>query len=114
MPAPRSTLVASNRFALCATLIEKSVLRFTPAGVPVMPASFRYEGAAIEAGGERQLAFEFDVVAIGEIGLRLAAMELGAVLDLAGFLAPQSRRSQKLRLHVTDFKKFQEPGVQEH
>jgi len=111
MPASRWTRVASNRFALCATLIEKSVLRHTPAGVPVMPAGFRYEGAVIEAGGERQLAFEFDVVAIGSTGLRLAAMELGAVLDLAGFLAPQSRRSPKLRLHVTDFRKIQEPGI---
>ena len=83
-----------------------------------MPASFRYAGAVIEAGGERQLAFEFDVIAIGDIGLRLAAMELGAALDLAGFLAPQSRRSHKLLLHVTDFrvtdlKKIQEPGIQE-
>lgn len=66
-------------------------------------AKFAHSAAVIEAGSERQLDFEFAAIAIGDIGQRLAAQALGSELELDGFFAPVSRRSQRLRIHITDY-----------
>ena len=64
---------------------------------------FQFEGNAVEAGFERQLDFEFDVVAVGDVAERLAHVALGSGLVLSGFLAPASRRSRRIQLHVTEY-----------
>lgn len=92
-----------NRFRLCAVLVEKAALRYTPAGLPVLEAGFRYKGTALEAGVERELAFDLTALALGNVGEQLDREPLGAELELAGFLAPRSRRSSRIVLHVTEY-----------
>lgn len=94
-----------NRFQLGGELIEISVTRYTPAGIAVVEAKFRHAGAVIEAEIERELQFDFDAIALGETALRLAALELGAAAEVAGFFAPKSKRSARLVLHVTDLRR---------
>lgn len=95
-----------NRIRLHARLVERSALRFTPAGLAVAEARFAHRGDVSEAGGLRQLDFEFAAVAIGSVAQTLANVALGRELALDGFLAPASRRSRRLTIHITDYQEI--------
>ena len=85
------------------TLIERSAIRFTPAGIPVVEAQLQHLSELVEAGMKRRLDFAFDALAIGDTAKRLAAESLGSELALSGFMAPRSRRSTRLLVHVLEF-----------
>ncbi len=93
----------TNRVRLRAKLVALAELRYTPAGVAVMQAGLRYEGAVAEAGIERQLEFDLAALAVGAAAQRLAQQALGAELNIEGFLAPRRKRSPTLVLHITEF-----------
>ena len=94
----------TNRVRLRAKLVARGDLRYTPAGVAVLQAGLSHEGTVAEAGIERQLAFELEAVAVGDLAQRLQRLALGTEFDVDGFLAPRSQRSRSLRLHITEFK----------
>lgn len=94
-----------NRLAISAVPIERTVLRYTPAGIPVAELSFRFEGVVVEVGAERQLGFEFAAIAMGPLATTLIDEPLGQSLSLTGFIAPRSRRSQRLIVHITEYEK---------
>jgi len=98
-----------NRLQMSATLIERTNLRYTPAGIPVIEAQLQHRSQTQEAGIERLLDFAFGAVAIGELAKRLANEDLGGHLQLSGFLAPRSRRSNRLLVHVLDFTRCAAP-----
>ncbi len=92
-----------NHVTLTARLIERDTLRYTPAGMPVTEAVFSHEGEVTEAGVVRQLNIEVETITLGALAQRVQALALGTPVKLTGFLAPRSRRSRKLRIHITDF-----------
>ncbi len=92
-----------NQVRIRAAAVAKSALRYTPAGVAVLEASFSHESVVTEAGGERNLSFEFSAVALGAIAQALDREPLGASLVLEGFVAPRTRRSARLVVHVTEY-----------
>ncbi len=92
-----------NHVTLTARLIERDTLRYTPAGLPVTEAVFSHEGEVTEAGVIRQLNIEVETITLGALAQRVQALALGTPVKLTGFLAPRSRRSRKLRIHITDF-----------
>ncbi len=92
-----------NRLRISATLVGRSALRYTPAGMPVCEAQCQHSGAVIEAGLERQLAFEFAAIAAGSVAERLNGLALGSAIELEGFIATTSQRTAKLRIHITEF-----------
>jgi len=63
-----------------------------------------------EAGIDRQLDFSFGAIAIGEAARQLAQENLGEELELEGFVAPRSRRSSRLLVHVRSFRRCPEAG----
>ena len=83
--------------------VARSALRYTPAGVPVAQMSLRHESAVTEAGIERSLGFEFAAVAVGPVAVALEREPLGKAIDIAGFIAPKSRRSSKLVVHIIEY-----------
>jgi len=83
--------------------VAKSALRYTPAGVAVFEAACMHEGTVSEAGSERKLAFEFTTVAVGAIAQALDREPLGASMTVTGFMAPRTRRSTRLVLHITEY-----------
>ena len=93
----------TNRVRLRARLLARADLRYTPAGVAVLQAALRYDGAVAEAGIERRLDFELEAIAVGEAAQLLDRQALGSDLEVTGFLAPRSRRSRTLALHITEF-----------
>jgi primosomal replication protein N len=93
-----------NRVTLAARLLARAAVRYTPAGLPVIDLSLRHAGTVVEAQLPRQLDFELAAVALGEAAQRLSRVALGAELQFDGFLAPRTRRSKTLVLHITDYR----------
>ena len=94
---------AVNRWAIAARLVRQGKVRYTPAGLRVQELGFQFAGTVVEAGFERQLDFEFDAIAVGDVAGQLASVALGTELGLSGFFAPVSKRAKRLRLHITEY-----------
>jgi primosomal replication protein N len=92
-----------NEIRLSGVLVERAALRYTPAGVPVVEAQIRHCSEVIEAAAPRTLEFVVGAIALGPVAVELERAALGATLRLSGFLAPRSRRSGRLVMHVTRY-----------
>ena len=79
-----------NQLELVATIAERDVLRYTPAGVPIVSAILMHSGQQEEAGVARQVEFEIPAFAAGEISGRFGSAELGASYRFSGFLAKKT------------------------
>lgn len=93
-----------NQFRVQATALAKSALRYTPAGVAVLEANFQHEGTVTEAGAMRALSFEFAAVAVGAVAQALDREPLGTRMLLQGFIAPRTRRTTRLLVHITEYR----------
>jgi primosomal replication protein N len=91
-----------NLVRLSGVLSERSAIRLTPAGVPVLEFRIRHQASVTESDGVRQLDFEMDALALGDAARCLDTVALGVQIDMTGFLAPRSRRSTKIRIHIQD------------
>jgi primosomal replication protein N len=89
-----------NRLVLKAQLAERGALRYTPAGLPALDLQLKHESQVSEAGQPRKVSLEMRAVAIGDITARLAALNVGADLDCAGFLSAQ-RNGRGIVFHIT-------------
>ena len=92
-----------NQFQFVATILERDVLRYTPAGVPIVSATLSHSSQQVEAGVERLVEFEMQAMAAGEISGRFARAELGAAHQFTGFVAKKNRSSKALVFHIIDF-----------
>ena len=92
-----------NQFQFVAAILERDVLRYTPAGVPIVAATLSHSSQQVEAGVERLVEFEMSAMAAGEISGRFARAELGAVHQFTGFVAKKNRSSKALVFHIIDF-----------
>jgi primosomal replication protein N len=92
-----------NQFQCIATIAEREILRYTPAGVPIVSAKLLHSSQQIEASVERLVEFEIAAIAAGEISGRFNQAELGKTFKFTGFLARKNRNSKSLVFHITDF-----------
>lgn len=92
-----------NQTQFVALICERDVLRYTPAGVPVVSAILMHRSQQVEAGVSRLVEFEIPAFAAGEISGRFSQAELGAAHQFTGFLAKKSRNSKSLVFHIIDF-----------
>jgi len=92
-----------NQLKVVAKVVEKSVLRYTPAGIPIATATLTHDSKQEQAGGQRQVEFEVSAIAAGEISKRFLDIELGIAMIFTGFLARKNRNSKSLVFHVIDF-----------
>ena len=70
----------------------------------MLEASFEHTGSVTESAVERTLSFEFSAIALGAVAQSLDRESLGTTLTLQGFIAPRSRRTTRLLVHVTEYK----------
>jgi len=89
-----------NRLLLSATLVQRSALRFTPAGLPALDLELAHESLVSEDGQPRKVSMQMRAVAIGAITQVLAAQALGAQAGYGGFVA-SARNGRGLVFHVT-------------
>jgi primosomal replication protein N len=92
-----------NQLQFTATISERDILRYSPAGVPIVSATLSHGSQQVEAGVPRQVEFEIAALAAGEISGRFARAELGAAHQFTGFLARKNRNSKALVFHIIDF-----------
>ena len=92
-----------NQLKVVASIVEKSTLRYTPAGIPIATAILTHNSQQAQAGTQRQVEFEITAIAAGDISKRFLDIELGTVLVFTGFLARKNRNSKSLVFHVADF-----------
>jgi len=95
-----------NQLLLVAAIAERDVLRYTPAGLPIVSAKLSHNSEQIEAGIQRQVELEIAAVAAGEISGRFNRAELGVAFQFTGFLARKNRNSKSLVFHITDFETY--------
>ena len=89
-----------NRFLLSATLVQRSALRYTPAGLPALDLTLKHESEVSEDGQPRKVSMEMKAVAIGAITRPAAALSLGSSAHFAGFLGA-TRNGRGLVFHIT-------------
>ena len=92
-----------NKFQVVASIVEREILRFTPAGVPIVSAKLLHASQQTEALVERLTEFEIAAVAAGEISGRFDRAQLGQIYQFTGFLARKNRNSKSLVFHIIDF-----------
>jgi primosomal replication protein N len=92
-----------NQFQLTASVIERDVLRYTPAGIPVVNAVLLHESEQMEAGIKRLVGFEVTALAVGNIAERFDQLALGSVIQVTGFMARKNRNSKSLVYHINQF-----------
>lgn len=92
-----------NRFECVARIVERDILRYTPAGIPIVSAKLHHVSEQIEASLPRQIEFELPLIAAGEIAGRFNQASLEFVYRFTGFLARKSRNSKSLVFHLMDF-----------
>jgi len=90
-----------NRLVLSAQLVERGVLRYTPAGLPAPDLSLKHESEVTQDGQARKVWFEIKARAIGAITQRVASLEMGSIHGFAGFLGSQ-RNGRGVVFHVTE------------
>ncbi|MBI1835363.1 MAG: primosomal replication protein N [Burkholderiales bacterium] len=97
-----------NQLTVVASIVEKSVLRYTPAGIPIATATLVHDSQQEQAGGQRQIEFEIAAIAAGEISKRFLDIDLGTLMIFTGFLARKNRNSKSLVFHVTAFQETEQ------
>lgn len=60
---------------------------------------FSHQSTLIEAGLERQVSFEINVVLLGDLAHMYQDMPLHAEYEIEGFLAPTRKNAARLTLH---------------
>ncbi|MBL8351237.1 MAG: primosomal replication protein N [Burkholderiaceae bacterium] len=90
-----------NRLVLSASLLERSAVRYTPAGLPAIDCRLAHASTVTEDGQPRQVSLEIRALAIGAMSRPLGSLALGATALFAGFLA-STRNGRGLLFHITE------------
>ena len=91
---------AANLTQLSGRLLERGVLRHTPAGIAAIEFRLGHQSEQIEAESPRKVECEMSCVALGTPANLLADAPPGAALRVTGFLAARSLKSRAPVLHV--------------
>ncbi|MEP7300979.1 MAG: primosomal replication protein N [Caldimonas sp.] len=96
---PAGGLGLTNRLALTAAIVERSALRFTPAGLPALDVSLKHKSEVAQLGAQRRISLEIRGRAIGPVTERLLAAELGVEHGFEGFVGAQ-RNGRGIVFHI--------------
>jgi primosomal replication protein N len=90
-----------NRLVLSAKIVERGLMRYTPAGLPALDLSLKHESELSQDGHSRKVAFEIKARALGSITDQIQAIPLGTERGFAGFLGTQ-RNGRGVVFHITE------------
>jgi primosomal replication protein N len=94
------TNVGINYAILSAVLLQKSVLRYTPAGVAVITLHLEHSSQVQQANSLRAIQFSIEATALDTIALTADTLNTGDVYTFEGFWAPAHYRTQRLTFHI--------------
>ncbi|MBZ0105853.1 MAG: primosomal replication protein N [Sulfuricella denitrificans] len=89
-----------NQVVLNGKILAIDPLRYTPAGIPALNLTLRHNSRQVEAGLEREVECEVQVVALGELAQQTAHCKVDDGIRIQGFLSRKSRNSTQLVLHA--------------
>ena len=92
-----------NTLEITGSLMERDALRMTPARIPVLVFKIAHSSRQLELEVEREVRCELGVKAVGPLAQQIAAIPMGSVMRLEGFLAARSARNPNPVLHVTRY-----------
>ena len=90
----------ANELTITGRLIERDVLRHTPAGIALVDFRIAHESGQVEAGAPRQVLAEVTCLATEGEARLVAAAPLGTTVRVSGFIAAKGRSTKQLVLHV--------------
>jgi primosomal replication protein N len=90
----------ANQVELIGVLTQRDILRYTPAGLPLIECKILHESQQIEANLARQVKVEIAALAVGELALTLSQLALAQSISVTGFLAQKSQKSTHIVLHI--------------
>lgn len=90
-----------NRLLLSARLVERGLLRYTPAGLPALDLGLRHESEVTQDGQSRKVSMDIRARLIGAITERAVGLELGSEHGFGGFLGSQ-RNGRGIVFHITE------------
>lgn len=93
--------VATNQTQLAGYLLERSALRYTPAGIAVLEFVVGHTSNQLEADTSRAVECEMACIAAGTPAKILAEGKQGDGVIVSGFLAARSLKRRTPVLHVT-------------
>jgi len=91
-----------NQLVLQASVVERAVLRHTPAGLPALDVRLAHASQVEHAGSPRQVALEIHATAIGEAAGRLQQLQIGQEALFRGFIGKQ-RSGRGVMFHISSF-----------
>ena len=91
-----------NQFQLVAQVVEREMLRYTPAGIPIVSAKLAHSSQQLEARVLRLVEIEIAALAVGEISGSFNQLELGVAHQFTGFIARKNRNSKSLVFHIIE------------
>jgi primosomal replication protein N len=93
---------AVNQLQLDAAVVEREILRYTPAGIPMLEVLLQHRSEVIEAGLTRQIDMTVPALVAGTLSGSVQRLELGRFVRMTGFLAPKRRNARTLVFHITE------------
>jgi len=91
-----------NRLQLDAAVVEREIVRYTPAGIPMLGVVLQHQSSVTEAGLTRQVEMTLSALVAGALTDAVQGLALGQVVRLSGFLAPKHRNARTLVFHITE------------
>ena len=91
-----------NRVEFLARIVEKSSLRYTPAGQPVLDMQLSHESQIEEAAIQRKVSFLMKSKAIGFLAEKLVLFPLDSTFLFNGFLASGSN-PKNIVFHIQSY-----------
>lgn len=93
-----------NRVELEGRIEAVEPIRVSPAGVRSVRFTVRHRSVQPEAGMPRQVELTLTAVALGALAEALGGVAVGSTVELVGFLARASTRTEWPVLHVNEMK----------
>jgi primosomal replication protein N len=91
-----------NQFTLAAKIAQKSMLRYTPTGLPALDLVLEHESKAIDALVPRDVSLIIKAVAFGTTAEILAKATVGQTGNFSGFLN-NARGGRGTSFHIQIF-----------
>ena len=93
-----------NQLTMTGMIAEAKHLRYTPGGIAVWEGMLHHTSSVYEAGALRRLEYDVPAIAFADTALQLVKIHVGSSVRFVGFIAPRSVRTQRLVVHITEFK----------
>lgn len=94
-----------NQFLITAQLIQNDVIRYTPAGIPVLDVVLRHESWQMENGQKCLVKFDLPAKIIGKQALQWQYRN-NTLVEASGFLAQRSQRSAHPILRIQNIQEY--------